>query len=100
MIHVAVREDEILDRLARIFGLRRIDGPARLNLIDWGIENDKTVDHRHDQVVGGATPHLLDQLLSAVAIQTEPPSEILSPCWTDARASRIERATASTRSGG
>ncbi len=59
MVHVVMGEDEILDRLARVFRLRRIDDPARLQFAIRGIEDDQMVLHRDDQVVGGSALDML-----------------------------------------
>jgi hypothetical protein len=70
-------EDECLDRLARIFGLGRVDDPLRLALIGRGIDHEETVLHVDDQIVGSATlDHLdigskLDQLEAAAGREVD-----------------------------
>lgn len=46
-----MRQDQILERPARVFGLGRIDGPFRLRLSARRVENRNIVLHRHDQAV-------------------------------------------------
>ena len=59
MVHVVMGQDEILDRLARIFRFRRVDGPARLQLAIGRIEDDQIILHGDDQIVGGAALDML-----------------------------------------
>jgi hypothetical protein len=62
---------------------------------------DDTEAATYDKVCCLMARRLLShQPFSAVTIHTDPPSETLSPCWTDARAARIERVTASTKGAG
>jgi len=62
---------------------------------------DDTEAATYDKVCCLMTRRLLShQPFSAVTIHTDPPSETLSPCWTDSRAVRIERVTASTKEAG
>src|SRR5580704_4314856 len=52
VIHMVVRQDQILDRLAGIFLLGHLDHGLRLDLAKRRVEDRKPVLHVHDQVVG------------------------------------------------
>jgi hypothetical protein len=59
VVHVVMGEHQLLDRLARILGLGRVNDPARLPFADRSVEDHDPVLHRDDQAVVGAADHVL-----------------------------------------
>src|SRR6266850_5694982 len=51
VVHVVVREHEVLHRLAHVLAARGADRPRRLPVGDRGVEHDDVVLHLHDQAI-------------------------------------------------